>query len=487
MFAEDLLESTFFPIFVRRYVKPFSARELQGEFRKVGLKFTISQLKEMLEDEPDVIPLEDGAYITRAGAFTGRTFSFVPTDKEVEQGVIVLGDRAIPFADPEMLYFEFTLAVGGSPLNSATFECDPNVVRDLFYLHDDEITDQIVAKDPATKDLNLDARDFELPRKFNLTGFDARGFFELSDFRKGDRIMAYVNNWDTGVIDIVPLKCVNPDAIVGIDFLRENWYECLENSLLAGFDKDGACDSIGAQLSNVFFDKKEELCNLTCGSVFEFLLRSKKVGLEYYGVESRLWRRGEEVPALLDGEYGAMIGEFYDVSPLLIDAFLKDEFFRAKKPVPLSEDTISKILPEGMDLDEETKRSLSLQIRDRNGRLQKSYNLFADFKFGEFRSSAIALLQEIRELYFSLDCREDEIPKFPQSELVAVAQFYLQTVDIIETVEMNAEATFNEMSVEDWLHVMEMSVDGMGNQLDYIRPILLDAYEQIKKERFSVI
>ena len=68
---------------------PFSAKELLAMLCGLGHKITLAELVDFLDNDPRAFALQKKMYITRAGAFTGQLFSFVPTQREVEQKVFV--------------------------------------------------------------------------------------------------------------------------------------------------------------------------------------------------------------------------------------------------------------------------------------------------------------------------------------------------------------------------------------------------------------
>ena len=92
--SEDLLSK-----FVRTYTKSFTLKEMKKVLSSLKIKATTQEIVEFLAENPNVLELANGSYITRAGAFTGEIFSIVPTASEVSQGVFVPGHRCMPFVE----------------------------------------------------------------------------------------------------------------------------------------------------------------------------------------------------------------------------------------------------------------------------------------------------------------------------------------------------------------------------------------------------
>ena len=85
--------------FLRTYVKPFTAKDMRKVLNTLGFSASLEDAVDFLCSSPNVLELEDGRFVTHAGAFTGEIFSIVPTAAEADQGVFVPGDRCMPFVE----------------------------------------------------------------------------------------------------------------------------------------------------------------------------------------------------------------------------------------------------------------------------------------------------------------------------------------------------------------------------------------------------
>lgn len=494
-----LLEYTFFPIFVRKFLQPFSIKDFESECKSIGIKINKNEIEELLEKNPYIFPLEKKMYITRAGAFSGRYFSFVPTLQEVSQKVIIAGDRCLPFVDFDQFPFYLNFSVENKLLEKKILKTDCNTATSLFSLFGDEFLAQYIAADPANEKLHIAENAFELPQNLYLTGFDVTNLFEKYNFKYGDRLICYVSNWDLGIVEIFPLKAFleksNDEFVHFSDYeiARNEWYINLENMLLEGFKKMGPCSSIEEQLANVFYENRKKLCIPLCGSIHEFLEKTKKISMELFGVETRLWFTDEDVPADNNGSFDEIVLPFYDIPEFVIDCFVKDKLFELYKGKnSLKEDIspliIKTILSEEMDLSPDEKDFFTLQIEKRSVKLRKRYNWFADFAFGAFRHRSLELYLKVRELFFELDCSEAELKKLPQAEFVVLSQLFTHITNILQTLcEYGENSDNGEIYDLEEFEAMQLSLDGMEFNLEDIKPILLDAYKEIQKKRFSFI
>ena len=471
--------------FLRTYPMPFSAKELLAMLCGLGHKITLRELTDFLDNDARAFALQKKMYITRAGSFTNQVFSFMPTQSEVEQKVFVPGDRCMPFVDLDALSFSLTFEFLGQALPKKNFDTDCNTARDMFCLYGDEFSPQYISSDPACKDLHIAENNFELPLRLSLTGVSMEPIFDKVDFKYGDRILCRVYDWDRGIIELIPILThkLNPFQISAEDMERHKWYEKLEEALLESFDSMGPCSSIEEQLANVFYENRRELCVPDCGSIHEFLDNSKKVGLELFGVETRLWRKGEDVPAV--GEWNkSLYGDEERVIPyfmlpdFVIDCYLKDQMYEKKDNI---NEVIEKILPTHIPISADEKKLLTLQIHNRNAILRKSYNWFADFANGSLRHRALNLFTEVGSLVYELDCDNKELNQFPQQELVTLSQLYAHISRMLEILSDDSDCE------EDEACAMELSLEGMELNFEDIKPLLLSALDKIKKNRFNVI
>lgn len=481
-----MMLETFLSNFLKSFPEPFSAKELLYMLNALNYDFSLNELVEFLDSDPKVFALQKKMYITRAGAFTGKIFSITLTQKELENKVLIPGDRCMPFVDGDIPSFSLRFEFLGKRLHSKLIEVDKLTALDLFMLFGEEYSVQYIASDPACRDLHIAENDFELPQKLNLTGIDIAPVLKGIDFKPGDRILCRVKDWGAGIIELYPLteQKENPYSISDSDFERQKWNETLESALLESFDRMGPCTSIEEQLANVFYEHSKELCTQNCGSIHEFLNSSKKVALEYFGVETRLWFKGQDVPAVGKWNNGTYISENESFMPFvsrpsyIIDSFIKDQCYEKKNDI---QELIKKIVPANSWLSEKDRKSLIAQIEGRNAVLRKRYNWFADFAFGEIRHKALDLFLKVESFINDIDCNEKEFRELPQSEMVTLSQLFTHITRILEITSSEAECE------DDETYAMQLSLEGMEENFAEIKPMISAAMNDVRKKRFKVI
>ena len=476
--------------FFRTFLDPFSPREFTMLLSRVGLKSSIEESKLFLENHPLVFPLVEGLFITRAAAFTNKLFSFKPTKKEFDKGILIAGCRTMPFTDPEVLSCELTFRFGRMPLERKTAEFDSGTALDFFELCGEEFAVQFIGADPANKDINLYETDFMLPNKVNMSGFSLDSLIKEDGLKYGDRIFCKVTDWDEGIVDIAGIVGRDePFTVTAKDVEREKWYSTLEEKMLKTFDTVGPCSSIEEQLAIVFGQFSSELCVPSCGSLEEFFKRTKKIDFETFGVETRLWRKGEKVPAI--GDWNRMytpahydkdfIENVVGVDELpesLVNVFLKHHIYSHTGDL---QKTIEKMYPYFYKLPEEKRESMLLHLKHRHDILRRKYNKFADSEIRVLRHKAVELYCKVFELLCAIDTCGGELEDFPQQPLVILSQIYGHVCQILELTETDTAAVVRECN-----EIM-LSIEGMEFNFEEISGLLWAEIDRKCKSRFMLV
>ena len=479
--------------FLRTYRHLFSARDMVKVFASAGVRASNKDAAAYLESSPLVFCLENNKYLTHAGAFTGELFSIKPSPHEYDQRVLVPGARCLPFVDGDMFSSALSFYAYGKKLEPKVGKFDSDEAIDMFLFFGEEYAPQYIAADPANANLDIADMDFGLPTNVQLTGIDLSPLIESHGFRKGDRLLCYVEDWDAGIIQV---SVVN-DGDNLFDRGREgearlDWYDCLERGLLENFDKDGPCGTIEEQLAMVFFEHIEELCVPDCGSIEEYINRyAKKVGIEQFGVETRLWYKGQSVPAVgkwnaadlaLEPTMHAVFsyeGEniYFSLQTHVLDQYILDMLYRQEDDI---EALLARIYPEAYVFHRGEKAAAMLHLTQRNDILKSSYNWFADQQAGPIRTKALQLFKPVSAIMYQIDCCGGTLNSFPQQELVILSQLYNHLGRIFQSLTSEEELEADGKSIM-------ISLDGMKWNFEDIEEPLLAAVNEQRYTKFKVV
>lgn len=478
--------------FLRTCCRKITARDMSKFFASLGVRMPQSECKEFLETSPWVFSLEDGSFVTRAAAFTGEVFSIKPTGAEFDQKMFVPGTRCSPFVDPEMfsssLTFIFEKTGHKLPVKVGRFDSD--LAIDMFILCGEEYAPQYIASDPANDHEEFAGRDFELPNDVLLTGIDISELIDSYGFKKGDRLLCYVEDWDLGIVRIDTVLDGHNTFNLGEDGnLRIEWYKKLEEHLLNSFSRLGPGSSMEEQVANVFFENRGDLCIPQCGSIEEYLnMYTKKVGICEFGVETRLWFKNQIVPAIGDWN-GADIEElglslkrnknqvFMLTFPLeIVDQYLIDSYYRREHDM---EKVIKRMYPDDYIFHKDEKSFILTSLKQRDALISKEYNWFADQENGYIRSEALDMFTEVNGLMYKVDSFAHNIKNLPQNELIILTQLYSHLIGILQSLDETGTSEQDRNS-------LLTSIEGMRWNLDDIREVIEYAVRSQRPEGFSI-
>ncbi len=485
-FSEDLAVDQF----LRSCQIPFTLKDFTREMSRKGFSLSQREGEDYLADSPYVSWIEDGKFITRAAAFTGRFFSFTLTQEECKNKMFIPGSRFIPFVDEMQNPASWTYIYDGQKVPHAVGLFRKETAMDLYMLYGEEYEVQYIGADPAMSGVDLAGCDFELPPQVFLTGCDISQFIDTMGLKAGDRIVCRVVNWDKGQIEIFPQprKRDEEGGIVQIgdaDRERLAWGDLLEKSLIEIFEREGPCATIEEQLAFAFYENIDGLCSFNCDSVENYLLRSKKIGLELFGVETRLWYKGQDVPAVgkwnkndMKKDPGDLRNLKFKIPEYILDSFLRD--FKYRKQTDLT-CLLETMFPENFALTPDEKRYVLLRIAGRHAIISKDYNYFADYPVAEVRGDALRLYQQVCSLVYDVETSTANFDKFPQNELVILSQLFGHINRILESIDSNPDAAIEDKGT------LSLSLEGMAYNFEDIEDALRSVIESEKRNSITIV
>ncbi len=470
----------------------FTVDEFYKYLKAQGAKVTKADAKEILQVSEYVFSLVNNEYVTKAGVFTGRWFSFKPSREEVEKGCIILGHRCIPFINPDISPDSICIMSDGVPVESDAQIFSMNLAMDTFALYGEGYILPYIFNDKSNTNVALSSVQYSMPQEMRLTCWPIKKIHGGESFKYGDRVLCRVISWNDGVVEMVVQPNDLSSFVISDEAVqREEWYTHFENGLIESFDRHGPASSIEEQLSFLFLENQEQLCIRNCGSTEEFLAHTTKIGFEPYGVETRIWRKGEQVPYIgkwngLGLERGMLLSDMaLTLTPRVIDAILEDRIYdkRCGKAEGSDdfEDVIKKIFPNMGMISSAERRLVLLNIEKRNDILEKVYNQFSDYPIAEMRKRILSLFTRVSELFCEIGGSGIAADNFPQQELVILSQLYSHIVRLLEEVE-NVYIR-SQFPIDD----VSLSLEGMEETFDDISVSLFSALENNRFKGFEIV
>lgn len=477
--------------FLHQYIEPFTVQDLQDYIVKNNeKKISKKSALQVLYESPLVFSLLDDEFITRAGVFIGKWFSFKPSREEIQKGYFMIGHRASPFANPEIPPDCYSLFANKKVIEPESCTFSMNQALDTYSLFGEGYVIPVIFNDKNNNTvLRKENSQINLPNEITLTAWSINKVTGGKKIEYGDRFLCRILDWDNGVIELSLQKKSGGLTLSEEAIQREEWYTDLENAFLNGFDRYGPCDSIDSQLANVFLENQETLCIKNCGSIEECMMHTSKIGFQPYGVESRIWKRNEEIPyagkwikpEMMKDVVLQDITDSFSVS--VLDAFIKDDLFNQTKgnePGRI-EDFLCKTIPM-FDVSSFLKeKSFLTQLEKRKQAIEKAYNHFIDYPIADIRKQLINIYSNISSLFFEIGFSGIEADKFPQQELIILSQIYLHCTRMIEGFENPIDSTdFPEDEIK-------ISIEGMRDTYNEIEGILKNSLKELRYKSFSVV
>ena len=475
--------------YLRSQYDTFTVKDFYTYLKKNGARVTKLQVSDLLYSSDFVFPLVNQEFITRAGVFTGRWFSFAPSKEEIKKKHIILGHRCMPFVNQEVNPDSYILVSNDKLVESEPESFSMNQALDTFAFFGEGYVIPYIINDKANTSIPLSSVQYNLPVSIDLTSWPLEKLFPGQSVESGDRILCRVVDWNKCVVEVSLLKNDSSGFVVSANAIRrEEWYSTLETALLESFERHGPASSIEEQLSYLFLENQESLCIKNCGSVEEFIVNSKKVKFQPYGLESRLWKVDSDVPYV--GNWNSPMKKDLVMSerammftPFVVDAFIENLLYQQScgKKTQTLEALVETIFPNVLVMGSGEWNFVLLNLEKRFDILKAGYNSFRDYPVAEIRGRCLELFSQVSRLLCEIGCSEGSADDFPQQELVVLTQLYGHLVRLLEEIEN--EYTRDSFPADD----VTMSLEGMEETFYEICDVLKRAVEANLTKGFGII
>lgn len=464
----------------------FTADSFYHDVKKQGVRLSKNDAVELLYSSNLVFPLMRNEFITRSGVFTGRCFSFVPSKEEVQKGFFFLGHRAMPFINPDCPPDKLFISDAKNIIPAEKCVFSMNLAMDTFALYGEGYVLPYIFGDHSNENLALSSIQYSMPTEIQLTAWPLSKISGKIPFMYGDRILARVLNWKEGIIQVSVIRANRSDTVSSDDIEREEWYSEVEKSLITSIAKNGPAGSIEEQLAYLFLEHQQELCTLNCGSLEDFFKRTKTIGFSQYGVETRIWKQGEQIPFVGRWNQEMSANALYMqlqtmFSPQILDCFLQDyEYQKEKKSENKSlDDLIEDIFPFPGSLSPAEKKILVVQMERRIQRFLKDNYVCSNRKLPDLRKRILTLFTEVSKLMASVSISGLKLSDLPSQELIILEQLFSHVHKIVE--EMGDLIMVNQLPIDDLL----LSLEGMEETFEDIQKTIktsidVNTYKNIK-------
>ena len=481
-------------LYINSQKTPFNTGDILGFLKQLAphIDFSsyIPQIDEIVSMNPDILETENEYYISRQALFLGKYFSIVPDRFELQNSVLIPGCRCIPFANPDFFPSDYVFTYNGKTLPKKVITLQTNDLLTYYKFFGEEFIPHYLSYDKANSNYDFVNNNYELPGRLNVTAVDMSSVYAETGFESGCRLLLKMTGWGPPVFAVEPLieKKANPFVCSPEDEKRKEWQKKFEESLLKVFNSIGPASSIEEQVAYAFLYAGESLFNRNCSSFWEYFSASQKVELCEYGVETRLWRKNEEISlydkwmpqevkeAVPDVEL-PMLSAFMNFSQNFIDVFIFDSLYKKETNCA---SVIKKLFPPETKLSTKDRLFCLLHLERRRAIISRNYNWFADFETGKLRA-------ELLDLYMALFAYIDELDslgfqgQLPQQPLLILSQLFGHVARMLESLVFPISLNDKDLSG------MKLSLEGMQFTFEELQDELSAPIQKLRKDKFTVI
>lgn len=458
--------------------EPFTTSAAAAAIRRKepgGARRLAEEVEAFLRSRKLAFPMEgrsfgDAQWMSRRAFFSTGSFSIAPTRLEIRNGILIPGHRCIPFANPILLPHEYRFLFEGSPIPLTTSEGPPGDFYPYYDLYGEEYAPQYLARENPENEESFNADAYEDPPEVSISTLDMRVLYRELSFVPGDRFVARVADWKGGIFELERAEKGNDSTRAAA---LADWVSAAEEGFQKSFDALGPGASTEEQIAFAYWYGGPRLLQTPSYSLEEFLYeKTDRIETVAYGMETRFWRAGKEIPD--SGPWSAEAGPpdktdieillarlGVPVSEYVVESYIRDAFYLKDSEIHR---IFERLLPSAVKVDQNERLFIAQFIAEAREDLAQTYNYFSDKDTGPLRSRVAELHTAVIDLAARLAERSEDGSWLPKHAFVTLSQIQTHAANLLE-----------DLDYDDPLEPRE--IDGMENSLEG----MIDTYEDLKE------
>ncbi|MDR1909088.1 MAG: plasmid pRiA4b ORF-3 family protein [Spirochaetaceae bacterium] len=484
--------------FLENVTEPFTLDNVVSFVRMAAPQKTIRlamEITALINSRNIAFRLGEKRWVSRRGCFESARFVISPTRLELVNGILIPGHRCVPFANPLLMPQELSFYWKGKPIPLTTTEGPPEDFYPYYTIYGEEYAPQYVAKDNPDNENAFNEDPFEDPAEVSIHTFDMRAIYRETGFVPGDRFVAACRDWKAGAFNL--------EKIGKNEWSRQDlydWFEAAEAGFEGSFQYLGPGVSTDEQIAFAYWYGGERMRNVPAWSLEEFLYEeTEKIETAPYGIETRFWYAGREIPdrtslegaqTLADRTYveETLLRNGVPISEFVIQSYIRDALFRGDTQIP---DIVERIVPLSVRMD---SRDLSILADYVIGALEEfsaDYGTPDERMMGSAKRRVTALrsirrrVAELHTAVIDLSSRllkgERDTSWLPKHTFAVLSQIQSHAAGILE--DLDSEEPPPEMELE----TMDNSLDSMLDTYGDIKELIEDAVQNRRRSSLSLI
>ncbi|GHT70069.1 hypothetical protein FACS1894110_20820 [Spirochaetia bacterium] len=474
--------------FLENVTEPFTLEDITAFVRMVEPKQSgrlSMEIASLIDSRNIAFRLDSRHWVSRRGCFESVPFVINPTKLELLNGILIPGHRCIPFANPDLLPQEYVFYWRGSPVPATTTEGPPDDFYPYYCLFGEEYAPQYVARDNPENEEAFNCDPYEDPPEVSITTLDMRNIYRESAFVPGDRFVVKTRDWRAGIFD---LERVGKDEWPQTELYA--WLEAAEGGFEDAFSLLGPGSCTEEQIAYAYWYGGKRMREIPAYSLEDFLFeKTDRIETVAYGIESRFWFAGKEIPDsrviesyLLPPDRTLVEDILFrrqvPISEYVIQSYVRDALFHGEEDVPL---ILERIVPPSIHLEEREWKILAGYILDTLDEFKPTYTPFADQAMGPIRQRVGELHTAVIDLLARLNKGGVDPSWLPKHTYIVLSQIQGHAVGVLEDLDSD------EGPPEGDLEAMDNSLDSMIETYEDIKELIEEALDTFRRSNLSVV
>ncbi|MDR2402772.1 MAG: plasmid pRiA4b ORF-3 family protein [Spirochaetaceae bacterium] len=474
--------------FLENVTEPFTLEDVAAFIRLIDPKRKNrleTEIAAFIDSRNVAFRLDNRHWVSRRGCFEPIPFVISPTRLELLNGILIPGHRCIPFANPELLPQKYVFYWKGSPIPATTTEGPPEDFYPYYCLFGEEYASQYVARDNPGNESAYNSDPYEDPPEVSIATLDMRNIYRETSFVPGDRFVARTRDWKAGEFE---LERVGKDEWAQADLYA--WFEAAESGFEDSLALLGPGSSTEEQIAYAYWYGGKRMRDIPAYALEDFLYeKTDRIETVPYGIETRFWYAGKEIPDNKDIEgipslpdqtmvEDILFRKKIPISEFVVQSYVRDALFRNDGDIP---HIINRIVPPVIHLEEAEWDFLADYISDALDEFYGTYSLFTDQGMGPIRQRVGELHTAVIDLAARLHKGDIDSSWLPKHTFIVLSQIQGHAAGLLEDLDTD------EPPPEAEMETMDNTLDSMIETYEDIKELIGDALDSFRRNNLSVV
>jgi hypothetical protein len=443
------------------------------------------EITAFLDSKRIAFRVDNGTWLSRRGYFEQTPFVISPTRLELRNGILIPGHRCVPFACQDLLPQEFVFYWKGRIVPSATTEGDPKEFYRYYTIFGEEYAPQYVARDNPENEKAFNNDPYDDPVEVSICTLDMRNIYRKTSFVPGDRFVVKTLDWQKGTFS---LERIGKDEWAEEDL--NSWFEAAEAGFEDSFNILGPGSSTEEQVAYAYWYGGSRMREVPAYALEEFLYeKTGRIETVSYGIETRFWFTGREIPDLKELDGGQTRPDKTDIEKLLwkkkipvseyvIQSYIRDSLYRNEEDPGF---LIKRIIPSSVKISAHEQCMLEDYITDVKEEFKTSYSPFVDKSMGPIRQRVGELHTAVIDIASRLAGGNTDLSWLPKHAFIVLSQIQSHAAGVMEDLDTDNPPP------EEELEAIDNSLDSMIETYEDIRELIDDSLENSRRNKFSLV